>query len=299
MNNLQTSTINMHLSLNTFLDANSTLINADAALLAAVTNFKNNFARINDLGNLLAIDKIAYSHEKRTLKIALAHQLANIGALARVGLQIAGLKVAAEQLETANTSYMQLADPDLIYLANANRTIISDNLAALSPAYVAATDLASLDTAIANFTNAKGSSDNAHKNNPAIRKEFTLQLRENSIVVQQIRLLARRYIKSNPVFYEQLLNEATISKTNIRHTNLNLNIISKLDNSPIQDAFVNFDKNKKTGESDINGKVQIDKIKNGEITIMVKADGYMDAAQTIHIEQGVTNEITISLEKAA
>lgn len=299
MTNYQTAQLNMHHALSTFLDANLSVYSANTPMVQVITDYKTKAAAIDNLGNILATDKTSFSEQKQKLKINLSHTLSDICSLAKVGLTKSNLAVEAGQLELSQASYGKLADPDFLFLANANRKIINDNLTVLVPDYLSTTDIADLDAAINAFANAKGTSDTVQKNSPAIRAEFKNQLEVILTVIKQIRLLAKRYKKSNPVFYRELLSESTISKISIRHTTLQITIRNEEDGTPIEAAAVKLSKTKKAGISDASGQVTIEEIRNGKMKITIEATGFESLDQEVLIEQGKQNHFFIELKKAA
>ncbi len=299
MNAYQIATTTMHNGLNTFLDKNAAIYANDNAFLKGVTTFKNKLAIQSNYRPQLATNTEAYSHIKRELKQVLADSIARFSGLGYVGLKQAALNLEAAKLTTAFSEYYYCADAALEDLAQANREVLNNNLAVLSPDYVTAADIAAVDAAILQFSKAKGSSESVYKDSPSLRSGFRGAIAETNDAIADLRFLGLRYKLSNEDFYNSLIHESTVIRVNTHHTSLKVVVLNANDGSKVMNAIASLNKSKKTGNSDNDGLIEIDEIANGKTILTIKASGYKELVQTIYIERGRTNQVEVKLEKAA
>ena len=291
------ATDNMHHALLQFLDDNATVYANDKAFTTAVNAFKNSVAYERTFGSLLATDTTAFSAEKAKIKNQMATEVAHLAGYAYVALNSAGKTKEASQLSIHISDYEQLSDVEAQNLAQSNLDLMNLQTSIITPDYVTAADLTNLGTTISNFAAAKGSAESINKATPAQRAAFKTALANTAATVDDLRLLVRKYLSSNKVFHDALINESTILNVNIHHTTLNVFVNSKADGTAIANATATLSHSKKTGTSDVAGNIVIEEISGGTATLTITATGYKDCVQQIKIASGKENHVEVGMEK--
>ncbi len=289
----------MHQAVNQFLTDNAPKYSSNIAMQQVVTDYQTKVPLMIDGGKFLAIDKTPYSKSKADLKVELAEMLVKLSKMARVGLKKAKITVQKDQLSTTKSNYTHLADEDLFVTALANRDIMNAQIAVLSPLFVLQTEIDAMNQLAADFAAAKNTSEVVRKGTPTQRKGFIALVKEMDEMVKDLCMLAVRYDKADPIFYGQLIDTATPQAYGTHHTSVKVLITDQADGHLVTSAHAEISNSKKTGNSDSNGVVVLNEVRNGECTLKVQALGYKDVVKTIKIERGRENNFTVQLEKAA
>jgi len=299
MNNLQISQNTMHNAFTTFLNANSSIYSSDTTFQNCVNEYLAKKAELKSTIEYLEADKTPYSKEKAFLKNSLSNLLSDICGFAKVGFIDNQLHIFADQMELSVAKLISMPDSICYEKANTIRNIINDQMSILSPAYVTAADITALDKAILDYTNAKGNSENIHRNSPDMHRQLKIQLAKLADLMEHITLLSKRYRNTQPDFFMELNNASTMGTVNVHHTSLVVEIANANNGSKITNAMVKLDKSKKTATSDSNGIASIVKLKHGLAIVTFTAPGYQVYSKTIRIEQGKENQMQVVLTPAA
>ncbi len=295
MNNLQLAQELMHTSLNNFIDSNAPIYAADAAMQNAITGFKNKLAEIKACGDFLATDKKALTQKMLDAKLELASTISTQCKIAIIGMKNAGVDLSSVQFELHNSAYVKMPHAEFVHVVNQNRDLLSNNLATLTPTYFTAQDLTQLDQFIATYGTELANSKALIKAMPAKRAEYRRLIDEVRDIIDNIRVIAKRYKTTNTTFYEQLLDVSTVKQVNVHHTSVQLTIKRSTDGAAIANAAVTFNNSKKQGQTDETGKVTINEIRNGKVTVTVQAAGFQTLVKEVHIEQGKENVFEVTL----
>jgi len=288
----------MHNALSKFLDENATVYANDKAFTATVALYKSRLNTESGFGPLLAVDNTTYSIEKSKLKTQMATDAAHLAGFAYVALNLAGNTKEAAQLNIRISDYLHLTDIEAQDLSQTNLNLMQQQVAVISPDYVTAADLTNLGNTITAFANAKGTSESINEGTPAQRAAFKTAIANTNAVIDDMRLLVRKYAVSNKLFHDQLLNQATVINVNIHHTSLSAVITAKVDGSKIANAAGTLSNSKKTGSSDANGNLLLEEIVSGDgIVLTVTASGYKTFTQTLKINRGRDNHVEVAMEK--
>ncbi len=293
MTSIEVAKITTFSGLDTFLTENSGIFQNNIAFNTERTDFTTGFMQVKTLATALSVDSTAYSAQKLQAKRDMAILAASLAGFAQVVLYKSGKKLEGSQLHVSITDYLQASDPEAKALAQSNHDLLNASIADLTPDYVTAADLTDLQAKIDTFNNIHGASTTVHQGTTELRRNFknAIQYLDTKIVI--LRMLGRRFMDSNPDFYNQLLKQSTFVSVHVHHTTLSITIKSKADNSIIPNATAMLSNSTKTGISDATGLITFNKIRRGAAILTVKANGFEDYSCNIHIVNGHDNPLDL------
>lgn len=293
MNAREIAKTKMYNSFETFMNDSASIFAGNIAIIANRAEYTIKLALVNNLATTLSIDNTVYSKEKLQAKTNMAYLASDLAGFAQVCLNKLGKTLEASQMHISSTDYSHLSDPEAKALAQSTHDLLSASAADLSPDYVTAADITDLQTKIDTFNSIQGSSSSVHVGTPEQRKNFKAAVYAIDAIIADIRLLARKYRDTNPDFYNLLIAQSTIPAVNVHHTTLSLIIKSKTDNSTIVGATGTLSNSIKTGETDTNGFMTIEQVRQGNATLTVKAKGCSDYISMINLISGHDNHFDI------
>lgn len=279
--------------LETFLAENDSIFQNDIAFNAERTEFATGLLQVKSLATMLSVDNTAYSAQKIQAKQEMSIQAASLAGFAQVILFKKGKHLEASQLHVSISDYMRTSDSEAKALAQSTHDLLNASIADLTPDYVTAADLNTLQTKIDTFNNTHGTSTIVHQGTPEQRKNFKAAIQNLDTIIINLRLLARKYMASNPEFYSQLIKQSTFISAHVHHTTLSVSIKSKADNSIIANATGTLNTSTKTGISDENGLMSIEQIRKGTAILTIKADGFKDYTGNVSLISGHDNHFDI------
>ena len=283
----------------TFQDkpGNAAVYAGNNAYLVQKAKFKTALIPVNQLAAQLIIDVTGYSADKVKAKADMALQASNLSGYALVCFDELGKTIQASQLHISETDYTTATDTDAKDMAQATWQLLTDNFTDLNPDYLIQDDLDQLQADITTFSGTSGSSMAVQAATPAQRAAFKTGVKAVSAIVAKIRLLARKYKKSNATFYSQAIASSTLPPVASHHTILSVTAKNKIDNTAVATATGGSSNSKKTGIADATGLITIDRIRAGNTTLTVKAPGFKDNISQIQIISGQDNPFDILMEK--
>jgi hypothetical protein len=294
MTNDQNEEMDTHLGADDYFEKNKALFANNPAFKKAIEEFRANYKAETQFGALLATDNTVFSQEKLNLKTKMINDIVELAGFAYVALTVAGKIKEADQLDIHPSDYA-LSDQDSYDLAKANLKLMRDQIVIIAPDYVTDIELTELETTIESFINAKGDAMVINKATPAQREAFRLALEKTRISINHIRILAKKYKKTNPIVYDQIIKVTTVNKTRTNHTSLSMGINDK-DGKPIVGATASLSTSKKTATSDLDGNLKIDAIRNGQTMATIQAPGFKDKQIKLNIVRGRENHLEVVVE---
>jgi hypothetical protein len=294
MTNEENAEMTSHLATFEFFKRNEVIVNQNGAFKDAVAEFITNYEAEKEYGAILATDNTNLSKEKSALKAKMIEHIVELTGYAFVALNKAGKTQDAEQLDINPTDYA-IADIDAYDLAKANLQLLKDQTAIITPNYVTVDDLKDLEADIEAFIEAKGDTQDILKTTPAQRAAFKDALAKTKESVDDIRILGKKFEKTNNLFYDELMRVTTVVLTNVAHTSLSMSIIGK-DGKPVAGATASLSNSKKTATSDAKGYLKIDEIRNGKTTITITSPTHKEYMQEVRIVRGKENHVEVVME---
>jgi hypothetical protein len=293
MNQKEIAKTKMYNAIDKFLTDNVKAYETNKAFSTDRQNFSDQLTEINDIATILSVDNTGYSKQKMQAKKDMADSAAHLSGFAQVCLLKLKKNLEASQLHISSSEYSHIPDTEAKALAQSAHDVMDANITNLSPDYVTADDLTGLQNLINTFNTTQGSSTSVSQGIPEQRKNFKQAIITIDSTINDICLLARKYITSNADFYNNLLAQCVIPVVNIHHTTLSVTVKKKSDNSPITNATGSLSNSKKTGTSDAKGFMTIEQVRKGNPTLSIKAAGFTDYTSLIHIISGQDNHFDI------
>ncbi len=280
----------------TFLLNNETVFSTDVA-------FKKLRAKVGDSKTEVAakaaaagINNTGFSQIKQDAKVDMAEEAATLSGYAYVYFDEIGRTDLSSQCHINITDYLSLADPAAASLAQAAHKLMSDHQTELDPEGVTAANLTALQTKIATFTNAQGTSGMVHQVSAADTASFKASIAVADDRIAKLLILAKRYKKTAPEFYNKLILATTLPPVNVHHTTVSITVVDATNNAAIAGAVATVESYpNKQGTSDATGVLHIEKVKSGNRNITVAANGHSSKTVTVAVQSGKDNTVTVAL----
>ena len=300
MDNVQQAELTRNLNLKTELGNSATIYQNNPAMVTAAADFN----AVNDL-NLQAAsaanpNNSGYSKEKNNYKKTLSKNAANLSGKAYVKLNKLGKTVIADTLSINPTDYFSLADSAFAALCKKAYDIMLANVDDLKPDYVTEAMLTAFLNKINTFLSLQGTSDLKHEVSPLLTETFDQSFKPVRLAVEEIKLMVRDfddpdYQYYDSAFYSRVMTACEMPTVNVHHTYVNIVVIDKSTGKPIEGIFFSLENAKKSGTTDWEGKLTIEKVKSGKDLLTGVLNGKTVYSEHIEIKKGRDNDFNIEL----
>ena len=297
MNAREIAKITMHNGFGAFLDENGDIFAGFLPLVNKRTQLATAVNKENELAKTQSVESSGQFKSKNDQKKAMAENAAMLAGLALVAFKEKGKSLEASKLLVSTSDYLSASDSEAKILAEGAYDFMTAHLTDLSPDYVSADDLAELRVKISQFESSKGNTHSLQQTSPAATKAFKSSLKESDDIIDDIRLLARKYRSSNPVFYEQLIAVSSMPSVAVHHTTFSAKVNSKSDGIPVSNATAALTSSNKKGNSDNTGFLTIEQVRSGVATLTIAAPGFKELAMQVNLDRGKDNYLNVELEK--
>lgn len=297
MNLRQAAKTRMFIGFDTYLDTNVSVFTGNKPFIDLQTKYKSGLKIVNDLAARQSSTKTGYSEDKRNAKNEMCTAAAILSGFALVAFKEKGKTLEASQLHISITDFTGLNDSEAPALVMSTYNLLHDNIADLTN-LVAQSDLDNLLALYNTYINTQGSSEAVNANSPVQTAEFNAAINDQMKLIADIRLLARKYMKSNDSFYQGLIAASTVPAVNVHHTTFSLNLTDKANKTPIGNATGMLTVSKNSGTSDAQGYLTIEHVRSGNSQLTLKANGYKDIVIEVMLTSGHDNHFDMEMEAA-
>ncbi len=240
-------------------------------------------------------DNSGYSALKNEKKIELSETASTYSGLSHVALTDLGKIDIADTLHVNETDYSSLADVACQALAQSAHDIMLENVEDLGEDVTEAM-LEAFQDEIDAYGAVKGTSDAKHEESPALTEAF-----ENSFVpirkiIVQLKMLLKPYKKTNKAFYDRVIAAMEIPAVNVHHTYVNICVTEKGTGKAMEGVVFTLTKGQKTGSSNWEGLLTLERMKNGEDVLTGVFNGKVVVLAHINIKRGRANDFTFEIE---
>ncbi len=295
MTNKELLSLQMHQTVAAHLQSGLAVYTKDSALVTLINDYNLKLQEVESLAPGLLNRRAMGVEYKRFLRTELADLFANTCGYALVAFKKYAMTIAAGTMYVNRTDYTQIHETTMLSRMQFVINNLTEHRKMLIPDYLGEDDIKELTEKLAAFSNVKQNIEVANRIGPNFRQSFKYGLQELGYLLNDIKLLARKYAKSAPKFVDGIHYKSKIVDTGIRHTRLELTLLHKADQTPIPEANISFNRTSKTYTSDENGKVKIDRMQFGKNTLFIKTKEKPDYKQVISIKQGKENFITVQV----
>lgn len=291
----QESKIKMFNGFDTFLDENESVYLGNKPLEKLRANFKKGLTTVNDFAAKQSTTKTGYSEEKRLAKIEMGTEAAILSGFALVGFKETKNTLAASKLHISITDFTGLNDAEAPAMVLDTYNLLKDNLSTLVD-HVSQDDIDNLLALYVKYLETQGSSEEVNASSPIQTAEFAESIKDQDEIIDDIRLTARKFMKSNPTFYKELIANSTPPPVIVHHTTLSISVTHKITKQPIANAAGKLSNSKKTGTTNAKGFMIVEQIRNGRAQLILSAPNCKDLEVEIVIIRGKDNHFDLEME---
>ena len=278
------------------LDDDKSIYSADTDMKDAVDAFNVSKAANDKASKDAHPDNSVYNDQKLSNKVEMSKTAALYSGLALVKFIKLGKNLEAEQLLTEPNDYLAHQDMECARLAQVAHDFLENHLEDLSPTTVTTEDLKALAGTIKLFLDTKGTSDNLHKVSPTLTKIYKASFDPVFTSIEHLRLVVRKYEKSNFDFFTRTMANMIVDTVYVRHTSIVVEAMLKSTGLPLNGLLVGFLKSKKTGVTNEDGIAEIDQIRSGKDTMICTLNGKEVLRMKITIKRSTTNHYNVVVE---
>ncbi len=309
MNAKQDAKLSMYRGIAAYCDDNASVISANAAFVAALTDFKANIAAITAAAQQEAAIITGITQDKLQAKQTLCALTVDIAAMIYAYAATVGNNTLKMEVDFPISVLTRLRDDALTPRCQNIHDTGEANLAALADYGVTTENLAALQTAIDNY------SAIINKPRTAIvdRKMQGATIdglfdASDAILKDRMDKLVIAFKAANPEFVQTYEAMRRVVKPPTTVTQFRGTITDQITHAPIKNATVtatpnpteppdNADSVPYTALTDQTGKYSIKPIHQGNYTITVTALGYPNFVTDLEIMMGEINDLDVELEK--
>jgi len=240
-------------------------------------------------------DNSGYSDAKNDAKVELSESIIILTAPSKVALEDAGMPEEAEKLCVNASDYRYLADSDCKTLAKKNYNVMKANGGTLIPDIISQSDLDDLLDEIENFGTLQGESGTQHELSPLLTAAFEESFGPCRKYTAQLKLMGKRYLRTNKPFYDGLIKSAEVPAVNVHHTYVNVTITDR-NGRPMEGIVVTLDGGNKSATTDYKGEGSIEQVRCGNATLICTYNDKIVMKSHIKILRGKKNFYTYKLD---
>ena len=239
-------------------------------------------------------DNSGFSQLKRDKKIALCETASTWAGMGHVALTDLGKIDIADTLHVNLSDYLPFADSVTQANAQSTHDILAENIGDLDD-YVTVDGLEDLQAEIDAFSATKGTSDTKHEESPLLTKAFEESFIPVRKIIEQLKMLMKPYKKTNKPFWDRIMAACNIPAINVHHTYVNICVSEKGTGKAMEGVVFTLTKGKKTGSSNWEGLLTLERMKNGEDVLTGVFNGKVVVLAHINIKRGRANDFTFEI----
>ena len=289
MTNDQQAEMNMFDGFDAELTADSTVFSGNPKMVTKVGVFRAALAENKACANSAHPNNSGYSQLKKDKKLAVSETASILTGQAHVALTDLGKGEIARLLHINPTDYSSASDSECGSLLQSAYDIMFANKADLCPDTFELQELTDFQTEITEFVTAKGVSEWVHDVSPTLTKAFEESFVPVRKAIEQLKLMARKYKKTNKPFYARFMASTIISAVNVHHTFVDIIVLDKVTGNPLEGIQLTLTKGKKSGLTDYQGKLSIERVMNGKDVVTGTYKGKVVCEEHIEIIKGKRN----------
>ena len=295
MKNTEQAELTRNAGLDARLTAESDNYTGNVKLIAKIAEYRIAYAANLACSAAAHPNNSGFSLLKQKGKIALGETASTLSGLAYVALTDLGKIDVAEQLHINATDFTSVADSDCTALSQNDHDVMLAHKTDLLPD-VTELMLTDFQDEITTFSGLQGTSDSVHEVSPTLTKAFVESFRPVRKIIEQIKLLMKPYKKSNKDFYDRVMASTIIPAVNVHHTFVNITVVNKNVSKVVEGILFTLTNAKKTGTTDWEGKLTLDKPRAGKDILTGVLDGKVVYLRHIEIKRGRENDFDIEID---
>ncbi len=295
MNHREEAKITRDNGLCTFLGDNAAAYAGDVAFGTIATKTIADYALTKIAAAADAADNKGYSLDKLVLKEKAGVLACQLCASSQVKLDSIGNYIVSKSLNATVTFYTKASDAKAASRLQNVHDVMSNNLTDITADYLTAAELVELQTEINSYTSASGTTTSVNTTSPVVTKALKNAITTGSTDVVSIKKLAKKYMKTNPTFYNNLLKTCKIPPITVRHTPVVITVTNATTGTPLENVKGTLSKTKELGTSNPAGIINYTNVSAGAAISTYKLEGFITGVQNLKIARGKTNTFNFAL----
>jgi len=296
MTNVEDAKVKRDSNICTYLIENNAAFAGDIAFETLVAKIKADYALTVIAVSEDAEDNTGYSAEKTIAKIDAATLGSEYCASSQVKLDSLGNLSISQSLNSAITFYTTPSDIVATCRLQNAHDIMNTNLTLITPDYLKPAQLATFQTKINKFTSIRGTTSIVNNATPVKTKALSDAIKTGATNVLNIQKLAKKYIVTNPTFYNELQRNCKIPPIAVRHTTVIVTITNAANATPIEGVSGTLSKTRELGVGSPEGIVIYQNVSAGAAISTYAHAGFITGVQNIKIKRGKINNYTFALK---
>ena len=295
MNHREEAKVTRDNGLCTFLDDNALVYADDVAFEAIATKTIADYALTKAAATADTANNKGYSVDKVISKDKVSILACQLCASSQVRLDMLGNNTLSKSLNSTVTFYSKASDSKAASRLQNVHDVMSKNLELITTDYLTAADLLTLQTEIDDYTGLSGTTTSVNANSPVITKQLAAAIKTGSVDVSNIKKLARKYLTTNPTFYNGLLKVCKIPPITVRHTTVIINVTDAGTAAPLDKVKGTLSKTKELVTSNPAGIIIYSNVSAGLAISTYALPGFITGVQNVKIARGTTNSFAFAL----
>ena len=279
----------------TFLGDNAAAYAGDVAFGTIVTKTVADYTLTKIAAAADAADNKGYSVDKLVFKEKAGVLACQLCASSQVKLDSVGNYIVSKSLNATVTFYTKASDAKAASRLQNVHDVMSKNLTEIGTDYLKAADLVELQTEINSYTSASGTTTSVNTTSPVVTKALKDAINTGSADVVSIKKLERKYIKTNPTFYNNLLKNCKVPPITVRHTPVVIAVTNAATNAPLENVNGTLSKTKELGTSNPTGIINYTNVSAGLGISTYELARFITGVQNIKIARGKTSTFAFAL----
>ncbi len=242
-----------------------------------------------------AADNTGYSAEKMIAKINSCAIAAELSASCIVKLNLDKNLILSKSLHGTVSYYFSKSDALCGSRLMSAYNTMHDNLALITVDYITAAQLATFLTSITKYTGLTSSSNLVNGGSSVVTKKFEDTMKVMNENVLTVKLLAKKYKKTNSTFYNLLIKACKIPAITVLHTPVIFNISSTETGGVLAGVECTLSKSKEVLVSNVGGVLQYTTVMAGSAIGTFKKPGFLTKIVAVDIVRGKKNSFFVNL----
>jgi len=295
MTSVEDSQIKRDNSTCTYLQKNAVAFKDDVAFETLVAKTKADYALTVIAAAATTEDNTGYSAEKMFAKTEAGTFCSECCASSQVKLDLLGNITLYQSLNSSTSFYTKAADARSASRLQNMHDVMQTNLAIITPDYLTAAQLTTLQNKIDKYTSTSGTTTEVNSTSPVKTQALVNAIKTGAKNVINLKKLARKYSATNPTFYNELVRVCKLPAISIRHTPVNITVTDAATGLPLPGVIGTLSKTAELGVGTQSGIINYTNVLAGKAIATYAHPGYITGIQNIKIKRGRTNAFAFAL----
>ena len=282
-------------SLCTYLGVHAAAFAGDIAFEAIATKTIADYALTVIAASAAAADNTGYSLEKVNAKKAASIMTSELCASSQVKLDMEGNLIVAKSLNSTVTYYSKATDVLAASRMQNAHDVMHTNIVIITADYVTAAQLVTLQGKITTFKELNGTTTAVNTTFPVKTKAVSTAVKTGAADVVNIKKLAKKYLVTNPAFYDGLQKVCKIPPITVRHTPVIVAVTEAATGLPLANVRGTLSKTTELGVGTDAGIINYTNVSAGLAIATCMLDGYITGVKNVSIKRGKANSFSFAL----